>query len=63
MKERDLQAFESEEATRKREAAAEERKKQSHNMVGEFIKRTLDESKSRFSLIASKSYSNLRETP
>jgi microfibrillar-associated protein 1 len=38
-------AFDSEEANKKREAAAEERKQQSRNMVGETIKKGLAESK------------------
>jgi hypothetical protein len=45
LKERDAIAFDSEEAIKKRAAAAEERRKQSRNMVGETVKRGLEESK------------------
>ena len=44
MKEQDGAAFDSEEAIKKREAAAEQRRKESRNMVGETIKRGLEES-------------------
>jgi microfibrillar-associated protein 1 len=44
LKEQDGAAFESEEAIKKREAAAEQRRKESRNMVGETIKRGLEES-------------------
>ena len=44
MKERDAMAFDSEEAVKKREQAAEERMRQSVNMVGESIKRGMEES-------------------
>ncbi|PVG04772.1 hypothetical protein CPB86DRAFT_778063 [Serendipita vermifera] len=43
IKERDEMAFDSEEAIKKREAAAEERKQQSRSMVGETIKKGLAE--------------------
>lgn len=43
LKERDELAFDTEEATKKREAAAEERKRQSRGMVGETIKRGMAE--------------------
>ncbi|KAG8824944.1 hypothetical protein FRC19_000773 [Serendipita sp. 401] len=43
LKERDAAAFDSEETIKKREAAAEERKRQSRNMVGDSIKRGLEE--------------------
>jgi hypothetical protein len=38
-------AFDTEEAEKKREAAAEERKRQSRSMVGETVKRGMAESK------------------
>ena len=44
LKERDAMAFDSEEAVKKREQAAEERMRQSVNMVGESIKRGMEES-------------------
>jgi len=50
LKERDADAFDSEEAIKKRETAAEERKRQSHKMVGETIKRALEESRTPASL-------------
>jgi microfibrillar-associated protein 1 len=45
LKERDQLAFDTEEAEKKREAAAEERKRQSRSMVGETVKRGMAESK------------------
>lgn len=42
---REAEAMESEEAIRKRELEAEERRKQSHDMVAESIRRELAESK------------------
>jgi microfibrillar-associated protein 1 len=42
---REAEALESEEAIRKQELEAEERRKQSHDMVAESIKRELAESK------------------
>ncbi|KAG8818651.1 hypothetical protein FRC17_010759 [Serendipita sp. 399] len=47
LKERDAAAFDSEEAVKKREAAAEERKKQSRNMVGESIKKGMEEKEAK----------------
>lgn len=44
LKEREGPAFDSEEAIKKREAAAEERRRQSRAMAGESIKRGLEES-------------------
>ena len=48
LKERDELAFDTEEAIKKRDAAAEERKKQSRGMVGETVKRGMAESKKLF---------------
>ena len=42
---REAEALESEEAIRKQELEAEERRKQSHDMVAESIRRELAESK------------------
>ncbi|CCA69164.1 related to microfibril-associated protein [Serendipita indica DSM 11827] len=47
LKERDAIAFDSEEAMKKREQAAEERKRQSVNMVGESIKRGMEEKEAK----------------